>query len=113
MNPMQLREDEIGRHLAQAHESGELRSAESYGKPLKSDEGWEQTPDEFRMGFKALRNAGVAPPEIEQFHQRAELRSQVQAAADEGSRQKLQRELSELEQRISLRLEAMKVRSSL
>ncbi|MBA4342257.1 MAG: hypothetical protein C0423_08905 [Methylibium sp.] len=111
--PLQLREDEIGRKLDEAQRSGELSAAQSYGKPMLSDAGWEQTPDEFRMGFKILKNAGVVPPEVELFHQRAQLRAALEAASTEPDRLAIQKSLSELEQRISLRLEALRASGSL
>ena len=113
MNPLQLRDDEIGRKLAEAQASGELQAAESYGKPMPEDAGWAQTPDEFRMGFKILKNAGVIPPEVELFHERAALRAQLDACMLEEDRAAAQRCLSELEQKISLRLEALRSRGSL
>ncbi len=111
--PLQLREDEIGRKLDEAQRSGELSAAQSYGKPMLSDAGWEQTPDELRMGFKILKNAGVVPPEVELFHQRAQLRAALEAASTEPDRLAIQKSLSELEQRISLRLEALRASGSL
>ncbi len=113
VSPLQLREDEIGRKLDEAQLSGELSSAPSYGKPMLSDAGWEQTPEEFRMGFKILKNAGVLPPEVELFHQRAQLRAALEAASTEPDRLAIQKTLSELEQRISLRLEALRASGSL
>ena len=50
-----------------------------------------------------------APPEIELFHKRAALRREMETAADETTRRSLQRQLSEVEQMIALRLEAMRV----
>lgn len=113
MNPLQLREDEIGRKLAEAEKSGELRAAEGYGKPMKEDAGWEQTPDEFRMGFKILKNAGVVPPEVELFHERAKVRAELETCVTEEDRMAVRLRLSELEQKISLRLESLRSRGSL
>jgi hypothetical protein len=110
---LELIEDEIGRKLAEAEQSGELRSAEGYGRPMQEDAGWEQTPVEFRMPFKILRNAGVAPPEIGLFHERARLREAVEAASTAEERAALQRALGELEQKIALRLEGLRLRGSL
>lgn len=107
MPKLELLEDEIGRKLADAEQSGELRSAPSFGKPLAADAGWEMTPDEFKMPFKILKNAGIVPPEVELFHERARLRQAVQSAPDEPAQRALQRELTELEQRLALRLEAL------
>jgi hypothetical protein len=106
-------EDEIGRKLAEAERSGELKSAASYGKPMQEDTGWAQTPAELRMSFKILKDAGVVPPEVELLHERARLRDAVQAASSEGERSALQKKLSELEQKVALRLEALRVNASL
>ena len=61
------------------------------------------------MPFKILKNANVAPPEIELFHKRAALRREIETAADETTRRSLRQQLSEVEQMIALRLEAMRV----
>ncbi|MEW6689906.1 MAG: DnaJ family domain-containing protein [Pseudomonadota bacterium] len=101
-------DEAIAEHLAQAQRSGELRSAPSFGKPLAEAEGWSETPTEFRLPFKILKNAGVPPPEIEMFHQRAALRERLAAAASEDERRAIAARLSELEQAIALRLEGMR-----
>jgi Domain of unknown function (DUF1992) len=98
----------IAEHLAEAYKSGELQSAPSFGKPMDEAEGYRETPDEFRTPFKILKNAGVAPPEIELFHQRAALRQKLELAPNESERMKLEQKLSELEQLIALRLEGMR-----
>lgn len=113
MSKPQLLDDEIGRKLAQAHRDGELRSVKGYGKPFEPDTGWEQTPEEFRMPFKILKDAGMAPPEIELFHERARLREALQAACDEEERRSFQLALATLEQKLSLRLEALRTSGSL
>ncbi|MFT3816425.1 MAG: DUF1992 domain-containing protein [Rubrivivax sp.] len=98
----------IAEHLAQALRSGELQSAESFGRPLAEAAGWAETPAEFRLPFKILKNAGVPPPELELFHRRARLREQLDACTSDGERRALQQTLSELEQALALRLEAMR-----
>jgi hypothetical protein len=108
MFKLDLVEDEIGRKLAESHRSGELQSAESYGKPMAADSDWEQTPEDLRMGFRILKNAGAVPPEIELFQQRGRLRKALEEAGTEAERMQLQPLLSELEQTIALRLEALR-----
>jgi hypothetical protein len=110
---MRSLDDEIAKHLAEAAASGELKAAPSYGKPLAEAEGWNETPEELRQTFKILKDAGMAPPEIALFHERAELRAAVEAAAALPERQALQRKLSELEQKIALRLEALQANKRL
>jgi len=73
-------DEAIGEHLAESWRSGELQSAESFGRPLAEPEGWAQTPTEFRLPFKILKNAGAPPPEVELFRKRAALRAELQAA---------------------------------
>jgi hypothetical protein len=101
-------DEEIARHLAAAAASGELQSAPSYGKPLADPEGWNDTPEEFRQAFKILKDAGFAPPEIAWFHDRARLR-ELAASATAEERALLERQLSDLEQKIAVRLEALRI----
>ena len=101
-------DEQIAEHLAHALRSGELRSAPSFGKPLAESEGWSDTPVEFRLPFKILKNAGVPPPEVEMFHRRAALREQLAAASSEAQRLALAARLGEVEQAIALRLEGMR-----
>ena len=110
---MPTQDEVIARHLREAAESGELQRVAGYGKPLPEDAGWDATPEEFRMPFKILKNAGYAPPEVELFHQRAELAALVEAAGTAGEKIALQKKLADLQQKISLRLEALRVNRSL
>jgi len=104
-----MQDDEIARHLEQARKSGELRQAEHFGKPLDEDAGYLATPDGLRIPFKILKNAGFVPPEVERMRERAALAAALQACADPVERQALQQRLSELEQAIALRLEALRL----
>jgi hypothetical protein len=100
-------DEEIARHLQEAAASGELSKAEGYGKPIREDVGWQETPQALRMQFKIMKDAGIVPPEVEMFHQRAALAASLRACTDPQQRRKLSRELSDLEQNIALRLEAL------
>jgi hypothetical protein len=105
---MRTWDEEIARRLQEAAESGELSRAEGYGKPPAADPGWDSTPDALRMPMKILKDAGVAPPEIALFHERARLRTLIEAAAEPDERRELQLRLHQLEQVISLRLESLR-----
>ena len=105
---LRSQDEAIADHLAEAMRSGELKSAPSFGRPLAEAEGWSETPVEFRLPFKILKNAGVIPPEVELFHQLAHLRQQLEGATTESQRLMLQQRLSELEQVIALRLESLR-----
>jgi hypothetical protein len=106
-------DEEIARRLAEAADSGELAKAEGYGKPMVEAEGWNDTPEALRMPFKILKDAGVVPREVEMFRERAELAKALAACQDAEQRLTLAKKLSELEQAIALRLEALRINASL
>ena len=100
-------DDHIGERLRESEQSGELRSAPSYGKPLAFGDGYDQTPAELRMAMKILKDAGVVPPEVEAMRDAAALEAQLAACDDAAQRRVLQQRLSEKRQAIALRLEAL------
>lgn len=106
---MPTQDEVIGRHLREALASGELASAKGFGKPLPEDVGWNATPEALRMPFKILKDAGFVPPEIELFHERAALARSLAECSSESVRAELRCKLSELEQKIALRLEALRI----
>lgn len=110
---LQTQDELIAEHLAQAQQMGELQSAKGYGQPLLELEGYLETPPEFRMPFKILKNAGAPPPEVALFQKRGELQRQLQQTTDAAERKALQQTLSELEQALALRLEGMRVSGKL
>jgi hypothetical protein len=108
-----LLEDHIGRALAESDRSGELRSAPSYGKPLHFGDGYDDTPAELRMGFKMLKDAGVLPPEVELMRQISALQAQLDAAPAAADAAGLRQRIAELRQALALRLERLRLSSSL
>ena len=60
------------------------------------------------MPMKILKDAGVPPPEIEMFHERARLRALINDSTEPAERQRLRLKLNELEQNLALRLEALR-----
>ena len=110
---LKLLEDHIGRSLAESEKSGELRAAPSFGKPLNFGDGYDETPDELRMGYKILKDAGVAPPEVELMRQIAALRDSLEGRADDDATRKERQRLVEMQQALALRLEKLRVSGSL
>ena len=110
---MPTQDEEIARHLQEAAVSGELAQIAGYGKPLEEDAGWHATPEALRMPFKILKNAGYAPPEVELFKERAALAAALEQCNDPQEQRALQLRLSALQQRLALRLEALKAHGSL
>ena len=101
-------DEQIAKALQEAAASGELASAKGYGQPLPRVDGWDDTPEALRMPFKILKDAGVAPPEIELFHERARLREALEACTDAAEAERLKKELGMLEAKIALRLESLR-----
>ncbi len=110
---LKLLDDHIGRSLAEAERSGELKTARSYGKPLDLGDGYDETPLELRMGFKILKDAGVVPPEVELMREIEALRQQLQGAADDDATRAGRQRLSEQQQLLALRLEKLRRSGSL
>ena len=110
---MRSLDEEIARSIQEAADSGELCCAKGYGQPMEDHAAWEATPAALRMPMKVLKDAGVVPAEVGWFHERARLKAAVAAAPDETTRTTLQKELVEIEQKIALRLEAMRINAAL
>ncbi|MEO6410710.1 MAG: DUF1992 domain-containing protein [Burkholderiaceae bacterium] len=106
-------DEHIAQSLREAQRSGELQSAASWGKPLDLDDGYAQTPEELRMAFKALKDAGMVPPEVETMRQIAALARSIEAEPDATDVQARRQRLSELRQHLALRLEKLRSSGSL
>ena len=104
-------DEQIAQSLREAQANGELQSAPSWGKPLDLDDGYAQTPEELRMAFKALKDAGFVPPEVETMQQIAALRQAI--AADAAEANALRQRVSELQQHLALRLEKLRTSGNL
>lgn len=109
---LRSQDDEIGRAIAEAAAAGELKTVSWYGKPIEETPGWDDTPAELRMPFKILKDAGVVPPEIELFHQRAQLRERIASLPPGSELDACKQKLVELEQVIALRLESLRASGS-
>ena len=97
----------IAEQLAESQRNGELQSAPSWGRPQDPADGYAQTPEELRMGFKILKDAGVLPREVEMFRQIAALKVELQATEDGSKAQALRQRIAELQQAVALRLEKL------
>lgn len=107
-NRLRMVEDHIGRSLAESEKNGELRSAAGFGKPLDFGDGYFETPDELRMGFKILKDAGFAPPEVELMREIEVLRASLDAAASDADRTVRRTRLVDLQLKLALQLERLR-----
>jgi len=102
-------DEHIAKSLQESLENGELKRAKSWGKPLGSSDGMEETPEEFRLAFKMLKNAGYIPPEVEHLNSLAALRAELQATPEGDPRHaQLRAQIAQLQTSVAVRLEAMR-----
>ncbi|MBP2674719.1 MAG: hypothetical protein H6Q84_1559 [Deltaproteobacteria bacterium] len=81
------------RKIQEAMERGEFDDLPGKGKPLDlSDD--PMVPEELRVAFKVMKNAGFLPPELELHKEIVRLRELVDAACDEAQRSARIKELN-------------------
>ena len=82
------------RKILEAMERGEFDDLPGKGKPLDLSDGNPMVPDELRMAYKVMKNAGCLPPELELHNEIVRLRDLVDAARDETQRNARIKELN-------------------
>ncbi len=79
--------------IRRAMEEGEFEDLEGAGRPLKlEDETW--IPEDLRMSYRILKNAGCIPPELEKRKEILNLREMMNTIDDDGERLRKLRELN-------------------
>ncbi len=81
------------RRIIEAMENGEFDDLEGRGKPIKfEDETW--IPEDLRMAYRILKNAGCIPPELELRNEIISMRNLIDTIDDDKERLKKLRELN-------------------
>lgn len=81
------------RRIIEAMENGEFDNLEGKGKPLVfEDDTW--IPDDLRMAYKFLKNAGCVPPELEMRNEIINMHALINTIDDDKERLKKLRELN-------------------
>ncbi len=83
------------RRISQAIEDGSLSFAKWKNKPLPEDND-PQVPDDLKMAYKILKNAGYLPPEIETKKEIQRLEELIAATEDEHVRLRQMKKLNVL-----------------
>jgi hypothetical protein len=107
-NALRLVEDHIGRHLAESEKTGELQAAASFGKPLDFGDGYFETPEDLRMGFKILKDAGYVPPEVELMQEIEALRRTLDEKPDAPDAAAQRQRLADMRQNLAMQLEKLR-----
>ena len=81
------------RRIAEAIANGEFENLQNRGKPLQfEDETW--IPEDLRMAYRFLKNAGCVPPELEARNEIINMCSLMNTLDDDRERMKKIRELN-------------------
>jgi len=73
------------RKIVEAIERGEFDNLEGKGEPLKFEDE-SHVPEELRMAYKVLRNAGALPPELELKREITQLEELLAGCEDEAEK---------------------------
>lgn len=88
--------------IAEAQRAGAFDNLPGTGKPLDLDDD-KLVPEDVRMAYRILKNAGFVPAEIEERKEIADLRKLIDATADHPERKRAIAKLAILEARIEAR----------
>lgn len=78
-------DDLIERRIREASQRGELDDLPGAGRPLELDDD-RLVPEDLRVAYRVLKNAGYVPPEVEHLREINLLLGQALAAEDEQRR---------------------------
>lgn len=92
------------RKISEAVQRGELDNLALKGQPLPADDA-AGVPEELRMGYKILKNAGVLPPELQLHRDLLTLRDLLDRCRNEEGRESLKKRLSERQLRYDVLME--------
>jgi hypothetical protein len=97
----------IDKQIEQAMARGEFDNLKGTGQPLNLD-AYFATPEDVRIGYSILKSNDFVPEEVERLSEIAELKKNLEAAADAGDRERIRKRLAERSLELSLILERNK-----
>jgi len=93
--------------IKKAQERGEFNDLPGKGKPIDLTEYFEM-PEEVRVAQAMLKNAGMAPREVDLLKEIAELRQLLARVVDEKKKAEIQKQIQEKQIEFNLMLERQK-----
>jgi len=93
--------------IKKAQERGEFDNLPGRGKPIDLSEYFE-TPEDIRVAQSVLKNAGMAPREVDLLKEIARLRELLARVVDEKKKQVIQKQIQEKQIEFSLMMERQK-----
>ncbi len=93
--------------IREAMERGEFDNLPGRGKPIDLTEYFE-TPEEVRIAYSVLKNAGMTSREVDLLKEIAELKQVREAMLDEKKKQEIDRQIRQKQVEFSVRMEQQK-----
>ncbi|KJD42600.1 DnaJ family domain-containing protein [Paenibacillus terrae] len=90
--------------ITEAMAKGEFDNLAGAGKPLIIED-LSHVPEELRMSYKLLKNAGILPEELQLQKECVQLRDLLHACREAGEQQRISRKLTEKSLRLRMLLE--------
>ncbi len=84
---MGLLDSIVEQRIAQGIAEGAFENLPGAGKPLDLDDD-RMVPEDLRVGYRILKNAGFIPPEVEQRREIADLAALLRHATDDAVRRR-------------------------
>ncbi len=91
--------------IREAMERGEFDDLPGSGKPLQGLDSYFATPEEVRLGYSVLKNAGVVPEEIALLKEIKTLKDRVVHCTEPEKRNRLNAQITELQLKYDLLME--------
>lgn len=100
-------DDIVEERIKEAIRNGDFANLPSNGKPINLDY-WASLPQEMRLGYMLLKNAGYAPEEVQLLKEIGELREQLATCVNQDEKKVISRKLQEVQVKFNLIMESRK-----
>jgi DnaJ-like protein len=94
----------VENRIREAIAEGKFDNLPGSGQPLDLEE-YFSTPEDLRMAYSILKNARIAPAEVELLKEIARVRHTLEQTNDEDERRSLQQTLADRQTELAVRLE--------
>lgn len=89
--------------IKESIQNGDFDNLEGKGQPLRELDDADGVPEELRMAFRMLKNAGCLPPELEERREIENAKQLLAQLTDEGERYRQMQKLNVLVMKANLR----------
>ena len=93
--------------IKEAQERGEFDNLKGKGQPIDLNAYFE-TPEEMRLAYSALKNAGIVSPEVELLQEISALKERLTSTYEEAQRSHIKKLIRDKELQLNLMIERQK-----